>query len=111
MAISKAFDLNSQVIPPFDASDIKFGVKDYAIGGKMVDAAYVVSYVDVMAWKTNFEDYVKEQLAQQMARYMLNNKLIEFTKKSSPHSDVITYRARCYLTPDDKVKILRVHER
>ena len=95
----------------FDIDDISFNVKDYAIGGKMVGAAYVVSYVDVMSWKTNFEDYVKEQLAQQMVRYMLNNKLIEFTKKSSATSDNITYRARCYLTPDDTVKILRVHER
>jgi hypothetical protein len=111
MAISKAFDLNTMPIPSFDIEDIRFGAKDYAIGGKMVDAAYSVSYLDAMAWKPNFEDHVKEQLAKQMARYMLNNKLIEFTKKSSPHSDTITYRARCYLTPDDTVKILRVHER
>lgn len=109
MAIAKAFDTNP--MGPIDADDISFNVKDYTIGGKMVDAAYAVSYLDVQAWKTNFEDYVKEQLAQQIARYMLNNKLIEFTKKSSPHSDTITYRARCYLTTDDTVKILRVHER
>ena len=111
MSIAKTYDVNTMPIPAFDIEDIKFGAKDYAIGGKMVDAAYSVSYHDAMAWKPNFEDHVKEQLAQQMARYMLNNKLIEFTKKSNPNSDDITYRARCYLTLDDTVKILRVHER
>jgi len=95
----------------FDTDDISFGVKDYAIGGKMVIATYAVSHLDVMSWKTDFEDHVKGQLAQQMVRYMLNNKLIEFTKSSSPTSEAITYRARCYLTPDCDVKILRVHER
>lgn len=96
---------------PFDTDDISFGVKEYAIGGKMVSATYAASYLDAMSWKTDFEDHVKEQLAQQMVRYMLNNKLIEFTKSSSATSEAITYRARCYLTPDDNVKILRVHER
>ena len=109
MAIAKAFHLDP--MSSFDASDISFDVKDYAIGGKMVSATYAVSYLDVMAWKTDFEDYVKEQLTQQMVRYMLNNKLIEFTKSSSPHSNTITYRARCYLTQDDTAKLLRVHER
>ena len=105
MAIEKALE------KAFDTDDISFGVKEYAIGGKMVAATYATSYLDVMSWKTDFEDHVKEQLTQQMVRYMLNNKLIEFTKSSSPHSNTITYRARCYLTQDDTVKLLRVHER
>lgn len=107
MAIAKAFESPS----PFDTDDISFGVKDYTIGGKMVVAIHIASYLDVMSWKTNFEDHVKEQLAQHMARYVLDNKLIEFTKSSDPVGNDITYRARCYLTPDDTVKILRVHER
>ena len=97
--------------PPFDIDDITFGVKDYAIGGKMVSATYAVSYLDVMSWKTDFEDHVKQQLASELAKFMLNNKLIEFTKSLPANSEAITYRARCYLTPDDNVKILRVHER
>lgn len=95
----------------FDTDDISFGVKEYAIGGKMIVATYAVTLLNVMSWKTDFEDHVKEQLTQQMVRYMLNNKLIEFTKSSSPTSEAITYRARCYLTQDDTVKLLRVHER
>jgi hypothetical protein len=95
----------------FDIDDISFNVKDYAIGGKMVIATYATSYLDAMSWKTNFEDHVKEHLTSQLVKFMLNNKLIEFTKSSSPISEAITYRARCYLTPDCDVKILRVHER
>jgi hypothetical protein len=91
--------------------DFEFEFQDYAIGGKMVIATYATSYLDAMSWKTNFEDHVKEHLTSQLAKFMLNNKLIEFTKKSNPNSDDITYIARCYLTTDDTVKILRVHER
>jgi|694.fasta_scaffold24130_8 hypothetical protein len=102
MAIAKAFDEN-----PLDYEDIDFGVREYAIGGKMVEAAFTLSSFDTMV--ANIEDEIKDTLARNIAVFIIKNKLIEFTKTSNPTSYDITYRARCYLTPDEMVKILRVH--
>jgi hypothetical protein len=96
MAIAKAFDENT------------FNVHDYAIGGKMITATYTASYLDAMAWKTDFETHVKEQLAKNLAKFMLDNKLIEFTKISNHYSEDILYNARCYLAPDAQVRIIRI---
>jgi hypothetical protein len=103
MAIAKAFDNPNQL-----NDDISFGVRDYAIGGKLVTATYQVSYLDAMAWKSDFEDHVKETLANKLAKYLLDNKLIEFTRQSTPINEFTSYRAHLYAAPNDAVKILRI---
>ena len=50
---------------------------------------------------------IKEDLVRDIALEMLKSGLIEFTKQNDPTTDTITYRARCFMTPNDQVQILR----
>jgi hypothetical protein len=38
---------------------------------------------------------------------MINNKLVEFTQIDDPISFSKTVKARCFLTPNDHVKVIR----
>ena len=50
---------------------------------------------------------IKEDLVRDIALEMLKSGLIEFTKQNDPTTDTITYRARCFMTPNDQVQTLR----
>ena len=56
---------------------------------------------------STLEIKIKEQLASDIALEMLKSGLIEFTRQSDPTTDTITYRARCFMTPNDQVQTLR----
>ena len=56
---------------------------------------------------STLEIKIKEELAIKLALEMLKSGLIEFTRQSDPTTDTITYRARCFMTPNDQVQILR----
>ena len=87
-----------------------FKAYDYAIGGKMVVGKTILDDTYSALMKTDFEarDLVKKELIMQMAKFMLENKLVEFTQMDDP----ITFRkhiaVRAYLAPNDQVKILRL---
>ena len=56
--------------------------------------------------KQIFEDLIKEKLANEMARTLLKENLVLFTKES--HSDKFDtiYRARCYLANKEDVALI-----
>jgi hypothetical protein len=56
---------------------------------------------------STLEIKIKEELVRDIALEMLKSGLIEFTKQNDPTTDTITYRARCFMTPNDQVQILR----
>jgi len=61
---------------------------------------------------STLEIKIKEELAIKLALEMLKSGLIEFTRQSDPTTDTIwtdtiTYRARCFMTPNDQVQTLR----
>jgi hypothetical protein len=85
---------------------IDITTKEYAIGGKLITAKYMVS--DQHSATMNPND-IKENLMHQMIEYIIKNKLVEFTKIPDMYSGSSTYLARIYLTPDDQVKILRTY--
>ena len=91
-------------------SDVKFDVYEYAIGGKMVVGRARMSY----EWKTLLEDgdpdardKLKFDLIHQMADYMLQNKLVEFTYQDDIATGDKMIAVRAYLAPDAQVKIIR----
>jgi hypothetical protein len=53
------------------------------------------------------ENTIKIELATDIALKMLESGMIEFTKQNDPTTDTITYRARCFMTPNDQVQTLR----
>lgn len=93
----------------------EFTTKDYAIGGKMVTGTATMDedFFEVMqhggdaAAKRN----IKKSLVAQMAEYMLENNLVEFTQSKSINPNtfnpVLVVKVRAFITPNDQVKILR----
>ena len=57
--------------------------------------------------RSTLENTIKIELASDIALEMLKSGLIEFTKQNDPTTDTITYRARCFMTPNDQVQTLR----
>ena len=87
-----------------------FTVHDYAIGGKMVVGKTIISE----EFKRMLEDgdpnakkEIKSRLIYQMAEYMLENRLVEFTQYEDHISGSKHIAIRAYLAPDEQIKILR----
>ena len=77
---------------------------DIAIGGKLVSVNINLSYSDTINLTP---DAIKLRIADHLVKYMIENKLIEFTKRDDPISLSQKINARCYLAPDSEVRILR----
>jgi hypothetical protein len=89
----------------------KFVTHDYAIGGKMVvgraemDHDYTILLQDGDA---DAVKNVKEKLIHDMATFILENNLVEFTHQDDPISFRRKIAVRAYLAPNEQVKILRL---
>lgn len=92
---------------------IKFETEDIAIGGKMVVGSIVVNVETIFKLQSEDEyaQYVKKHLATQLAEYLIENKLLEFTTGEDPVNQTKMIRVRGYLAPDSQVKLLRVHKK
>jgi hypothetical protein len=77
---------------------------DIAIGGKLVNVNIKLSESVIINLTP---DNIKWQIADHLIKYMIENKLIEFTKQEDPIEMTTTINARCYLAPDSEVRILR----
>jgi hypothetical protein len=89
----------------------KFQTYDYAIGGKMVIGRARMSEHFRMMLEDGDEEAkkrLKTDLIQQMAMYMLENNLVEFTYQDDPITMDRQVAVRAYLAPNDQIKILRV---
>lgn len=91
--------------------EVDFQTYDYVIGGKMVVGKAVLtdSYVQMV----NGLDHearmqLKYKLANDMATYMVENNLVEFTQQDDPYTLDKTVMVRAYLAPSEQVKILRL---
>ena len=93
------------------ADELTFNTYDYPIGGKMVIGRAEMTEQFRMAMEDGDATaimQVKEKLTRDMVHFIMENKLVEFTR----HDDPITMRRqlsiRAYLAPSDQVKILRL---
>jgi hypothetical protein len=94
-----------------DSDRIAFSTKEYAIGGKMLIGKYELASNEFATFKfePKLVDYIKEKLAYNLAKKMVEDKLIEFTEYKNISTDSSTITFRCYLVPDDQIKILRAY--
>ena len=92
-----------------DYDKMNVEVKEFAIGGKLVALKCMVSESKLANFKseTEFKTFIKMQMANQLAEFLIDNKLVEFTQKYSAVNDSRLICVRCYLAPDSQVKILR----
>lgn len=88
--------------------DIEFNIKQYAIQGKMVVGQYTLSLSQSLQLPDAAANLlIKEELAKSMANYLIENNLAEFTLREDHVNMTKEYRVRCYLTPDDQVRLIR----
>lgn len=59
----------------------------------------------------NFVRLMKKKMIEELAEQILKNKLAEFTKEENMQTGDILFRARVYLVPDDKVRIIRKNQK
>lgn len=91
--------------------DFNFTYEEIAIGGKLVTSTICVPEHKIVSYGSEheFKQFLKTSLARQMSEFMISNGLVEFTQMR----DSITYdtlvKARCYLAPNEQVKILRIN--
>lgn len=88
-----------------------FQTHDYAIGGKMVMARAEMDAEYTRLLQDNDADAVKNvktKLIHDMAQFILENNLVEFTHYDDPLSFRRQIAVRAYLAPNDQVKILRL---
>lgn len=92
-------------------SDAVFQTHDYAIGGKMVVGRAEMDESYTMMLQNGDKDavkHIKEKLIHDMAQYMLENNLVEFTHVDDPLTFRRKIAVRAYLAPNDQVKVLRL---
>jgi hypothetical protein len=107
MAIAQSYPT-----PFLDWEDFNFTYKDVAIGGKLVKGHISLHESKMMEISSDAEmrEYVRTMMATQLAEYMIAGGLIEFTQMKDNVTLYTTITARCYLAPNDQVKLLRIHD-
>jgi hypothetical protein len=102
MAIAQAWNQNN----PTDFFP-NINTHEYAIQGKMVVASYRITSLKAIEMTADVKDEIRKTLIHQIADYVLQNKLVEFTQITDPVTLDLLVRARCFITPNDNVQILR----
>lgn len=89
--------------------DIEFDIKHHTIGGKLVTGTTSISLSDskFLHGDLPVDSYIKKELCEKIVSFILENKLAEFTMQENVSDMSKTYRVRCYLAPDDQVRVLR----
>jgi hypothetical protein len=81
---------------------------DYVIKGEMVLASITFTVYDALnLTESEQKARIKEKLARQVAEYILENKLVEFTQMTDSVTGDKTVKARCFLVPSGEVQIIR----
>jgi hypothetical protein len=82
---------------------------NHTIQGKMltVSRSMGIEPITRVLDQSTLEIKIKEELVRDIALEMLKSGMIEFTKQNDSTTDTITYRARCFMTPNDQVQTLR----
>jgi hypothetical protein len=91
-------------------NDDSSNVQTHAVKTKIVTVQHTVTefWLENMSIdkKQIFEDLIKEKLANEMARTLLKENLVLFTKESHPDKFDTIYRARCYLADKQDVALI-----
>jgi hypothetical protein len=106
MAIAQAFNLN-QNNPTDFFPNTDINTHEYAIQGKMIVASCRISSSQTIGMTADVKDKIRTELIHQIADYVLQNNLVEFTQIKDPITLDLLVKARCFMAPNDNVQILR----
>ena len=98
-----AHSLNKIPDDMFSSNDLK--VYDYPIQGKMVVAQCQISEHKLIT--DEIKEHIRSTLIHQIAEGILHHKLVEFTQMKDPVTFDTLVKARCFISPDSNVRILR----
>jgi len=112
--MSKPYSLNQRYYTNWEddlSSHTIFQYKDHAIGGKLVLSKVNIDYSTIAQMNNdiNVKNKFKKALVSNLVDYMMNNNLIEMTQKFDPAFNTYEISTRCYLAPNEDIKILRTH--
>ena len=87
-----------------------FTTHDYIIGGKLVVGRAVLedTFAELLGRDVDAAKRIKQKLANDIAMFMLENQLLEFTQYKDPIEYKTHVAVRAYIAPNDQVKILRL---
>lgn len=99
----------SDITPISLDTSFSFNYEDHLIQGKMLSVQHIIGMAETLAFDSedSFRQHVKRILAQQLAEKIIENKLAEFTFEKIATTQSTVVRARCFITPDSNVAILR----
>lgn len=90
----------------------EFEAIDIPVAGKMIMCSAEIDSMYVQqVMSEEDKKYIRERLASQIAAFMLENSLIEFTQHQDNASGNTRVRGRVFVTPDDQTRILRTLKR
>ena len=94
---------------PFMDPDLDVVYEEYGVRGTMITVNYTSSNYDAASYKSvaEFQDYIKTKLAMQISKAMINEKFVSFTLVEDIDCNATNYRARCFATPDDQVRLIK----
>ena len=105
-----AIPTQKSLFDPLENMQFQTNVQEFDIGGKLLTVSYRLNHILTQNFLDgNYREEVKKEMAEFMARYILENNLAEFTSMDDPLSQTKILNMRCYLAPNDQVKILRVN--
>jgi hypothetical protein len=109
MAIHKMI----QPTTPWDLRDIDINVQSLAVQGKMICAQIDVDNSGLISAAVSDDEskrLIKKALAEKIAECMFNEEMIEYSiQDNGPAYGTKTVRARAFVTPDNQVRLLKIH--
>lgn len=83
--------------------------EEFAIGGKLLSVAMNVTYEEVLQkWDDEtWRSHIRHKIATVLAEKMISNNLCEINISEDVSTQNKRIIVRCYLAPNDQVKILR----
>jgi hypothetical protein len=86
-------------------------IQEHAIGGKLIRVGLVITDTQrMMMDDQEWRHYVREQLANELARTIMGQNLMETTSWNDPATGNTQIQARCFLTSSSDVRILRTYK-
>jgi len=105
-----AIPTQKSLFDPLGDMQFQTNLQEFAIGGKLITVTYRLNHILTQNFlDENYREEVKKEMAEFMARYILENNLAEFTSTEDYGSQMKILNMRCYLAPNDQVKILRMY--
>ena len=82
-----------------------------AIGGTLIQSRFELADHEMMQFGSDaaFRDEIKRRLVAELVHYLLANKLVECTTMRRPDTGRTLVAARLCVTPDEQVRLLRIH--